>query len=67
MAFRGREMMKKLAKKVGGESNLAPGVKEKTHPVRQPHQRRRRQQVKKVLEAKCPGQASLQLHTRPPH
>ncbi|KAI9191911.1 hypothetical protein LWI28_015357 [Acer negundo] len=29
MAFRGREMMKKLAKKVGGESNLAPGVKER--------------------------------------
>ncbi|KAK0571218.1 hypothetical protein LWI29_012614 [Acer saccharum] len=28
MAFRGREMMKKLVKKVGGESNLAPGVKE---------------------------------------
>ncbi|KAK2659180.1 hypothetical protein Ddye_005713 [Dipteronia dyeriana] len=28
LAFRGREMMKKLVKKVGGESNLAPGVKE---------------------------------------
>ncbi|KAH7573968.1 hypothetical protein ACOSQ2_008232 [Xanthoceras sorbifolium] len=28
MAFRGKEMMKKLMKKVGGEANLAPGVKE---------------------------------------
>ncbi|KAL5782899.1 hypothetical protein ACOSP7_007928 [Xanthoceras sorbifolium] len=28
MAFRGKEMMKKLLKKVGGEANLAPGVKE---------------------------------------
>ncbi|KAL3650842.1 hypothetical protein CASFOL_007245 [Castilleja foliolosa] len=28
MAFRSREMMKKILKKVGGEQNLAPGVKE---------------------------------------
>lgn len=28
MAFRGKEMMKKLMRKVGGEKNLAPGVKE---------------------------------------
>ncbi|KAI4330125.1 hypothetical protein MLD38_028430 [Melastoma candidum] len=28
MAFRGREMMKKVLKAVGGEQNLAPGVKE---------------------------------------
>ncbi|KAI3468253.1 hypothetical protein Pfo_024916 [Paulownia fortunei] len=28
MAFRSREMMKKIVKKIGGEQNLAPGVKE---------------------------------------
>ncbi|KAL1532477.1 54S ribosomal protein L24, mitochondrial-like [Salvia divinorum] len=28
MAFRSREMMKKLVKKIGGEQNLAPGVKD---------------------------------------
>ncbi|KAA8521772.1 hypothetical protein F0562_012445 [Nyssa sinensis] len=28
MAFRSREMMKKIMKKIGGEKNLAPGVKE---------------------------------------
>ncbi|XP_073155514.1 uncharacterized protein [Henckelia pumila] len=28
MAFRSREMMKKIVKKIGGENNLAPGVKE---------------------------------------
>ena len=28
MAFRSREMMKKIIKKIGGEKNLAPGVKE---------------------------------------
>ncbi|KAM7265939.1 hypothetical protein ACFE04_003622 [Oxalis oulophora] len=29
MAFRGKEMMNKLMKKIGGEKNLAAGVKEK--------------------------------------
>lgn len=28
MAFRSRELMKKLVKKVGGDKSLAPGVKE---------------------------------------
>ncbi|PIN09655.1 Mitochondrial/chloroplast ribosomal protein L28 [Handroanthus impetiginosus] len=28
MAFRSREMMKKIVKKIGGEQNLAPGVKD---------------------------------------
>lgn len=28
MAFRSREMMKKIVKKIGGDNNLAPGVKE---------------------------------------
>ena len=28
MAFRSKEMMKKLIKKIGGEKKLAPGVKE---------------------------------------
>lgn len=28
MAFRSKEMMKKIMKKIGGEKNLAPGVKE---------------------------------------
>ncbi|XP_042037196.1 54S ribosomal protein L24, mitochondrial-like [Salvia splendens] len=28
MAFRSREMMKKLVKKIGGDQNLAPGVKD---------------------------------------
>ncbi|KAK6154082.1 hypothetical protein DH2020_013721 [Rehmannia glutinosa] len=28
MAFRSREMMKKIVKKIGGEQNLGPGVKE---------------------------------------
>lgn len=28
MAFRGKEMMKKVLKNVGGEKNLAPGMKE---------------------------------------
>ncbi|XP_058212871.1 uncharacterized protein LOC131324777 [Rhododendron vialii] len=28
MSFRSREMMKKIMKKIGGESNLGPGVKE---------------------------------------
>lgn len=28
MAFRSREMVKKIMKKIGGDENLAPGVKE---------------------------------------
>jgi hypothetical protein len=28
MAFRGKEMMKKVLKNIGGEKNLAPGMKE---------------------------------------
>lgn len=28
MAFRGKEMMKKVLKNVGGEKNLAPGLKD---------------------------------------
>ncbi|GFP80281.1 50S ribosomal protein l28 [Phtheirospermum japonicum] len=33
MAFRSREMMKKILKKVGGEQNLAPGVKEAAEKI----------------------------------
>ncbi|KAJ9559156.1 hypothetical protein OSB04_013770 [Centaurea solstitialis] len=82
MAFRSKEMVKKIMKKIGGEKNLESGVKEslkKCLPESKVVMGRAHRGIfagrhiqfgnndSEELETQRTGQATLQLRSRPPH